>query len=55
MIALLHRLDADPWIDGFYAVPERKIFVLQRLEIPTTIAVHTRADVLRRGSTSRSS
>ena len=55
MIGLLHRLDADPWIDGFYAVPERKIFVLQRLEIPTTIAVHTRADVLRRGSTSRSS
>jgi hypothetical protein len=47
MMALLHRLDADPWSDGFYAVPERKIFVLERLEIPATITVRTRAEVLR--------
>jgi hypothetical protein len=55
MMTLLRRLDADPWIDGFYAVPERKIFMLERLEIPTTIAVRPREDVLRGGTTSGSS
>ena len=46
-MALLRRLDADPWAEAFYAVPERRIFVLQRLEIPATISVRTREDVLR--------
>jgi len=55
MIALLRRLGADPWIDGFYAVPECKIFVLQRLEIPTTITLRPREDVLRRPGASGSS
>ena len=51
MMALLRRLDADPWSDGFYAVPQRRIFVVERLEIPATIAVRTREDVLRGGRT----
>ena len=54
MIALLRRLGAEPWVDGFYAVPERKIFVLQRLDIPATITVRAREDVLRGSSTSGS-
>jgi hypothetical protein len=57
MMALLHRLGAEPWSDGFYAVPERNIFVLERLEIPSTIAVRTRESVLERshvgGNTAR--
>jgi hypothetical protein len=56
-MALLHRLGAEPWSDGFYAVPERNIFVLERLEIPSTIAVRTRESVLERshvgGNTAR--
>ena len=55
LMALLRRLDADPWVEGFYAVPERQIFMLQRLEIPTTIAVRPREDVLRGESTRGSS
>jgi hypothetical protein len=51
MMALLLRLGAEPWSDGFYAVPERGIFVLERLEIPETVTTRAREDVLRRGST----
>ena len=47
LMALLRRLGAEPWRDGFYAVPERRIFVLERLEIPATITVRAREEVLR--------
>ncbi len=46
MMGLLRRLDAEPWNDSFYAVPEREIFMLQRLLIPATITVRAREDVL---------
>jgi hypothetical protein len=48
MMSLLRRLGADPWNDAFYAVTEREIFVLERLEIPATISVRARSDVLSR-------
>lgn len=51
MIELLRRLGADPWMDTFYAVPERKIFALERLDVPSTITVRAREAVLR-GTTS---
>lgn len=47
MIDLLRRLGADPWMDTFYAVPERRIFALERLDVPSTITVRAREDVLR--------
>ena len=47
MMALLHRLGADPWTDDFYDVAQRRIFVMQRLEIPETITLRTRDEVLR--------
>ena len=46
MIDLLRRLGADPWMDTFYALPEQRIFALERLEVPSTITVRTRKDVL---------
>lgn len=46
MIALLRRLGAEPWDERFYAVPEREIFVLQRVEIPATVTVRPREKVL---------
>jgi hypothetical protein len=53
LLAFLRRLNADPWNDEFYAVPEREIFVLQRLEIPATITTRARDEVLRRPSSRR--
>jgi hypothetical protein len=53
MQALLRRLDADPWNDGFYAVPERPIFVLERLDIPPGVTVRSRAEVLTIGDSSQ--
>ena len=50
MMALLRRLGADPWSDSFYAVPERRIFVLERLEVPATITTRAREEVLLRGA-----
>ena len=51
MIDLLRRLGADPWTDTFYAVPEGRIFTLERLDVPPTITVRAREEVLR-GTTS---
>ena len=47
LLAFLRRLGAEPWNDDFYAVPEREMFVLQRLEVPATITMRARTDVLR--------
>ena len=47
MMAILHRLGAEPWSDAFYAVRERAIFVLERLHIPATVTTRARVDVLR--------
>jgi hypothetical protein len=47
MLALLRRLDAEPWSDDFYAMPERQAFMLRRLDIPPTVTIRTREEVLR--------
>ena len=46
LMSVLRRLGAEPWSDGFYAVPERRIFVLERLEIPATVTLRAREEVL---------
>jgi len=47
--ALLARLGAKPWQEGFYALPQSRVFVMRRVNPPRTVARRSRADVLRTG------
>jgi hypothetical protein len=47
--SLLSRLGAMPWLEQFYALPERHVFILRRENFPTTITRRSVNDVLRRG------
>lgn len=47
MVTLLHRLGADPWQEGFYAVPEQRIFVVRRMAPPPAIILRPRESVVR--------
>ena len=44
---LLARLGASPWSEEFYAVPERRCFVLRRLQPPATIIRRPASEVVR--------
>jgi len=47
--ALLCRLGATPWLEQFYSLPEKPVFVLRRDDPPSTVIRRSREDVLRIG------
>jgi hypothetical protein len=47
--ALLSRLEATPWLEEFYALPESQAFVLRRKNPPAALIRCSVGDVLRRG------
>jgi hypothetical protein len=50
---LLARLGASPWSEEFYALPEKRCFVLRRVQAPPS-AIHKRpSEVLSRGRRDR--
>jgi hypothetical protein len=49
VVALLARLEATPWQDQFYALPESQTFVLRRENPPATVLRCKVGDVLRWG------
>jgi hypothetical protein len=49
IVQLLARLGASPWSEDFYALPERRSFVLRRLAAPHTVIRKRVSDVVRGG------
>jgi len=47
LAALLSRLGATPWQEGFYALPQSRVFVMRRADPPPTVVRKSRQDVLR--------
>lgn len=43
---LLARLGAAPWDESFYALPERRVFVIERRQAPATVKRRSRAEVI---------
>ena len=46
---LLARLDASPWSEDFYGLPDQRCFVLQRTQAPPTVIRKRPSEVLRAG------
>jgi hypothetical protein len=46
---LLGRLGASPWSEEFYALPEQRCFVLQRVQAPRTVIRKRASEVVRAG------